>query len=103
LPWYVLEIRVYRGMDGKFVLYEDNGLDRFSIQNKKYSTIVFQWQENTKTLSISQRTGSFPGMITTIRQFNIVLVANNHGVGVNDTAVPDKVVFYTGSAVQVNF
>ncbi|ETO11840.1 Alpha-glucosidase [Reticulomyxa filosa] len=103
LPWYVLEIRIYRGMDGYFVLYEDNGLDRLSIENNKYSTIVFQWLDDSKTLSISQRVGSFPGMITVVRQFNIVLVASNHGVGVNDTTLPDKVVFYTGSAVQVNF
>jgi len=103
VPWYVLEIRIYQGMDGKFTLFEDDGLDRLSIQQKQYSTITFQWQNSAKILSISQRMGSFPGMITSVRQFNIVLVRDGHGVGVNDTPQPDKVVFYVGSAIQVDF
>jgi alpha-D-xyloside xylohydrolase len=53
-----------------------------------------------KTLSISDRKGSFPGMLRS-RKFNIVSVTINKGVGGNLVSQPDKVVTYTGKKLTI--
>ena len=70
-PWDNLELRVYPGADGSFVLYEDEG-DNYNYEKGVYSTITFQWNDKSKILTISQRKGDFPGMLQQ-RQFTIVL------------------------------
>lgn len=70
-PWDNLELRVYPGADGSFVLYEDEG-DNYNYEKGVYSTITFQWNDKSKILTISQRKGDFPGMLQK-RQFTIVL------------------------------
>ncbi len=94
-----LEIRVYEGQDATFMLYEDEG-DTYNYENGAHSTIMFSWSQSAKQLTISAPAGSYPGMPTT-RTFNVVFVGANHGVGVDVTATPDKVVSYNGSAVVV--
>ncbi len=69
--WDHLELRVYPGADGSFTLYEDEG-DGYNYENGVYSTIVFQWNDKTRTFTIGERTGQYPGMLGT-RQFTIVL------------------------------
>ena len=64
-----LEIRVYQGADGEFLLYEDEG-DNLNYQNGKYSLIRFKYNESEKTLKISKREGNFEGMKQE-RVFNI--------------------------------
>jgi alpha-D-xyloside xylohydrolase len=83
-----LEIRVYEGADGNFTLYEDEG-DNYNYEKGKYSTIDFAWNNKTRTLTIKDRKGSFPGMLQK-RTFNIVTVNNNN-----------KTVLYEGKAVAV--
>ena len=94
-----LEIRIYKGQDGSFTLYEDEG-DTYDYETGKYSQITFGWSESTQQLTIGARAGSYTGMPKT-RTFNIVWVGANHGNGVEPTATPDKVVPYDGSAVVV--
>lgn len=93
-----IELRIYAGADGQFILYEDDGLSPTSTT--KSATIEFSWSESLNTLSISKRNGSFPGMLNT-RTFNVVFVSNNHGVGVSPTKTPDHVVHYNGTAVTI--
>ena len=69
--WDNLELRVYPGADGSFILYEDEG-DGYNYEKGVYSTITFMWNDRARTLTIGQRQGSFPGMIQQ-RQFNVVL------------------------------
>jgi alpha-D-xyloside xylohydrolase len=94
-----LEIRVYRGQDGAFTLYEDEG-DSYNYETGKYAQIPITWTESAKTLTIGARTGSFTGMLAT-RTLNVVFVGSNHGNGVGVTAAPDKVVSYVGSQIAV--
>ena len=94
-----LEIRVYKGQDASFTLYEDEG-DTYNYETGKYSTIQFTWSDSAKQLTIGARNGSYTGMPAN-RTFNIVWVAANHGVGLGVTATPDKVVAYNGSATVV--
>ena len=69
--WDDLEIRVYPGADGQFTLYEDEG-DNYNYEKGVYSTITFQWNDRTRTLTIGARQGSYPGMLQK-RQFTLVL------------------------------
>ena len=69
--WNNLELRVYPGADGQFTLYEDEG-DNYHYEKGVYSTIQMKWNDRTRTLTILDRQGSYPGMLQS-RQFTIVL------------------------------
>jgi alpha-D-xyloside xylohydrolase len=69
--WDNLELRIYPGADGSFTLYEDEG-DGYNYEKGIYSTIAMQWNDRTRTLTIGERQGSFPGMLNQ-RLFTIVL------------------------------
>jgi Domain of unknown function (DUF5110) len=64
------------------------------------ATIPFAWSNDSKTLTIGQRKGDFPGMLRE-RTFNIVFVRDCHGSGVDPTDKPDQIVKYGGEAVRV--
>jgi alpha-D-xyloside xylohydrolase len=99
--WDNLEIRIYPGANGKFVLYEDEN-DNYNYEKGVYSTITFDWDDKKKTLTISDRNGSFPGMLAE-RKFNIIIVTNGKGVGHNLVDQPDKAVTYTGKKLAIKF
>ena len=92
---------VYAGANGKFSLYEDDGLT-YGYEKGAFARIPFQWDDATKTLTIGTREGKFPGMLSK-RTFNIVLVSKTKLVGYSSSATPDKTVSYQGSAVKVQF
>ena len=69
--WDNLEMRVYPGANGSFVLYEDEG-DNYNYEKGAYATITFKWNDNKKVLTIGDRQGNYPGMLKT-RTFTIVM------------------------------
>ena len=85
-PWDDLEVRVYPGADGRFVLYEDEG-DTYRYEQGACSTIEFTLRG--RTLSIGARSGAFPGMPQQ-RRFRVVTP---------DGAVRE--VSYDGSAFKI--
>jgi len=95
-----IELRVYRGANGKFTIYEDEG-DNYNYEKGKFATIPITWNEAKHTLEIGKRAGEFPGMLKN-RTFNIVWVSENHGAGVPLTEKPDAVVHYTGKAMKIS-
>ena len=70
-PWDNLELRLYPGADGTFTLYEDEG-DTYRYEQGVYTTIRFDWNDKTRTLTIAERQGSYPGMLSS-RQFTVIL------------------------------
>jgi alpha-D-xyloside xylohydrolase len=94
-----IEIRVYRGANGSFTLYEDEN-DNYNYEKGVHATIPFTWDEFAHMLRIGDRTGSFPGMLES-RTFRVVFVRENHGVGSNLTPTPDKTVTYSGKKLIV--
>ena len=94
-----IELRIYRGADGDFTLYEDEN-DTYNYEKGAYATIPMHWDDAKQTLTIGDRKGQFPGMLAS-RTFQIVFVGENHGVGVEATDRPDKTVQYSGAAVTV--
>jgi hypothetical protein len=97
--WDNLEIRVYPGADGKFVLYEDQN-DGYDYEKGAYTEIPFTWNEQTQTLTIGARTGSFSGMMKK-RTFKICRVSSSNGYGDEHVTRFDKTVQYDGSEVSV--
>jgi alpha-D-xyloside xylohydrolase len=95
-----IEVRVYAGANGTFALYEDEG-DSYRYEKGVHATIPLSWEEATKTLTIGERKGEFAGMLKE-RTFNVVLVRENHGNGLDAVATPNRVVKYNGSAMKVS-
>ncbi|HEY9165738.1 MAG TPA: TIM-barrel domain-containing protein [Candidatus Kryptonia bacterium] len=96
-----IEIRVYPGRNASFQLYEDEN-DNYDYEEGLYATILFQWDNKSKILTIGERKGEFPGMPVE-RKFNIVIVHEDHGVGIDPTPVPDKTVTYDGKELKIKF
>jgi alpha-D-xyloside xylohydrolase len=94
-----IEVRVYRGANGDFTLYEDEN-DTYNYEKGAYSTILFSWDDATHTLTIGDRTGSFPGMLEK-RAFRVVFVTENHGTGGGLTENADRTVRYLGKKISV--
>lgn len=97
--WDNLEIRIYPGANGEFVLYEDEN-DNYNYEKGQYSTIRFVWNDAKQTLTIAQRVGSFEGMLEN-RTFNLVKVSDQKGAGMEPTREFDKVVSYTGQPLTL--
>lgn len=93
-----IELRVYRGKDGSFTLYEDAG-DSYAYEQGEHSTIALSWNDTTQKLTIGARKGTFPGM-TAGHTFNVVWVGDAHGAGVEPTTA-DVVITYDGTEVVV--
>jgi alpha-D-xyloside xylohydrolase len=68
--WDNLELRVYPGADGEFVLYEDEG-DGYNYEKGAYTTISIKWNDRTQTLTIGDRQGQYKDMLQQ-RRFTVV-------------------------------
>ena len=87
--WDDLELRIYPDADADFTLYEDEG-DNYNYEHGQYTTIAMHWDDRTHTLTIGQRQGQYPGMLSA-RRF-IVRVAGSGQV---------KIVEYQGEKKEV--
>lgn len=97
-PWDDLEVRVYPGADGEFILYEDEG-DSYNYEQGAFTEIPFSWDNDHGTLTIGARQGKYPGMLKE-RRFRIHLVGEGSPAG--DTEATATVeVHYTGKEVKV--
>ncbi len=86
-----IEIRVYKGKDGKFSLYEDEGTN-YNYEKGAFSTISFEYNNAEGTLTIGDRKGSFQGMPVN-RIFHIIAIGK--------TTSGPKTVQYNGSRTVV--
>lgn len=96
-----IELRIYRGANGSFTLYEDEN-DNYNYEKGVYSTINFNWNDAESELTIDKRKSEFPGMLKT-RTFNIVLVSRDHGTGLETSKSFDKIIQYSDSKVIIKF
>lgn len=98
-PAGAVELRIYRGADGSFDLYNDAG-DSYAYQKGEHSVIPLHWDDAAGVLTIGAREGSFPSMAEK-REFRVVLVGAGHGVGGGITQNADKTVIYTGAEAHI--
>jgi alpha-D-xyloside xylohydrolase len=94
-----IELRVYGGANGTFILYEDEG-DNYNYEKGAHATIRIDWDDAAKKLTLGDRDGAFPGMLES-RTFRIVFAGENHGAGIELSQRADKVVQYSGKAISV--
>ncbi|MGO9167040.1 MAG: DUF5110 domain-containing protein, partial [Candidatus Sulfotelmatobacter sp.] len=94
-----IELRIYKGADGTFDLYQDAG-DSYDYEKGAHAVIPLRWSESTNTLTIGDRKGDYSEMPASIR-INIVWVSAGHGVSAAPVANPDMTVEYTGKATSV--
>lgn len=94
-----LELRVYPGADGSFVLYEDAG-DSYDYETGAYSTIPIAWNDKTRTLTVGDRSGGFAGMLPE-RTVRVVVVGEGHGTAIESASRADRELRYGGSAVAM--
>jgi alpha-D-xyloside xylohydrolase len=95
-----IELRVYPGANGSFVLYEDEN-DNYDYEKGLFATIPITWNDSSQTLTIGPRSGEFPGMLKD-RTFMVVVVRPGHGIGLDMTLQPDQIVSYRGDPETVH-
>ena len=96
-----LELRIYIGADGEFKLYEDEG-DNYNYENGAFTFVNITWEDEKRTLTLDERKGSFQGMVKK-REFRVILVDENHGLGISDTDKSDIVTEYLGDKLVLQF
>jgi alpha-D-xyloside xylohydrolase len=82
-----VEINVYPGADGHFVLYEDSG-DGYAYEKGEYNSIDLYWSDSDHIFSIGPSKYDFP---LSIRRRNCLIRSG-------DTT---KEIFYTGEAMRI--
>jgi alpha-D-xyloside xylohydrolase len=96
-----IELRIYPGADGDFVLYEDEN-ENYDYEGGIFSTIALRWDDSKGRLTLGKRQGSFPGMLEE-RTFQIVIVKQDQGTGIESTEKPGRVIHYQGEEQVVQF
>lgn len=94
-----MELRIYPGADGAFSLYEDEG-DNYNYTKGMFTQIPFSYSHKTKTLTIGEIQGSFSGMLKE-RTFDIVLVNEKSGTGVQQGSNVKQTVEYKGAEIKI--
>lgn len=93
-----VEIRVYRGANGQFSLYNDEG-DNYNYENGQYTEIPFTWDEKKQTLSIDAIKGNF-ALAPSKLVFHLVWVDPSTGHG-TDRAKKFVTIRYAGKKIIV--
>ena len=70
-----ITLYVYAGKDGKFTLYEDEGVN-YNYEKGKYAQISFSYDNKKRELTIGNRNGDFLGMLKE-RTFNIIFATKD--------------------------
>ena len=96
--WDNLEIRIYPGADGSFTLYEDE-FDNYNYEDGQSSRITFNWNDADNTLTISDREGTYPGMLKN-RKFNVSVVNSDSASG-HQPEPKSRKVSYSGKKTTV--
>ena len=89
-PWDHLELKVYAGANGNFILYEDE-FDNYNYEKGVYTEIPISWNNTSRKLTIGARKGAYEGMLKN-RKFTVTLQDGTQ-----------KSVDYNGKAVSVKF
>lgn len=89
-PWDHLELKVYAGANGNFILYEDE-FDNYNYEKGAYTEIPISWNNASRKLTIGARKGAYEGMLKN-RKFTVTLQDGTQ-----------KNVDYNGKAISVKF
>ncbi len=96
-----ITLLVYMGADGDFTFYEDDGLT-YAYEKGASSRIPIRWNDQERTLTIDERSGSFKGMLKT-RTFNVILISKDKPRAYDSILAPTKTVTYAGHEIKLSF
>ncbi len=88
-----LVLNVYTGADGRFEIYEDDGVSR-AYESGAWSRIPVSYDDASGAVTLGERVGRFDGMATE-RQVSVRWIGGPGG------AVPETSLTYTGAAQTV--
>ncbi len=71
-----INLFVFAGGNAEFTLYEDESVN-YNYEKGAYSTIPFIWDDATRTFTLGERKGEFPGMLQQ-RTFDVILIDGNN-------------------------
>ena len=97
-PAETITLYVYQGSDGKFTLYEDEGIN-YNYEIGKYAKIEFDYNDSTKTLTINKREGQYNGMLNE-RVFKVIVVSESSSKGYNPVAEGQEIK-YSGEKLKM--
>jgi alpha-D-xyloside xylohydrolase len=89
---------VYAGANGKFDLYEDDGVS-YGYERNAFSRIPMQYDDTTGELLIGARTGSYEGMPQT-RTLNVRWITPGEANAANLDSPPDATSEYSGQPIR---
>ena len=98
-PAELINLYVYAGSDGQFLLYEDEGTN-YNYEKGKYATIDIRYDDASRTVSFGARAGNFNGMLKQ-RRFNVVLITKDAAKPLNLENPEGKLVQYNGKALSI--
>jgi alpha-D-xyloside xylohydrolase len=98
-PIAPITLRIYRGGDATFDLYEDEG-ENYDYEKGVHAIIPLRWDDASSTLTIGTRQGSYPGMPSS-RSFHVVLVDEHTGTGPKHDNDTGHDVDYNGTETKV--
>jgi alpha-D-xyloside xylohydrolase len=90
-----MEIRIYPGRDGSFVLYDDQH-DGYAYEDGEFSLVTLNWNDAERKLRLAKREGSFPGMASEMR-WHPVIVSAGKGTGPERIPLEGDALIYKGS------
>jgi alpha-D-xyloside xylohydrolase len=86
-----INLRVYPGQDGSFLLYDDEG-NNYNYEKGAFTTILLRWEDKNSRLILEERQGMYSGMSETLK-FSISVVGETY----------ECEVIYDGTQKIVNF
>lgn len=95
-----IEVRVYKGADASFDLYEDEG-DNYSYEKGNYTVIPFTWEDKKQSLTIGKLQGSYPNSLKK-RVFNVVFVSEAAGAGIEESSLRKEVIYQSKNIIVKN-
>jgi alpha-D-xyloside xylohydrolase len=96
-----ITLHVYAGANGRFTLYEDDGLT-YDYKHGAFARIPVLWDNARRMLTIGERKGMFRRMLKE-RTFNVVLVSRDNPAGLPAAPASARSVKYNGKAQHINF
>jgi alpha-D-xyloside xylohydrolase len=94
-----LTLFVYTGKDADFTIYEDEAVN-YNYEKGAFSRIPLHYDEQSKTLTIGDRQGEFPGMVQE-RNIRIVWVGKDKPVKADPDCQADQTVTYSGKTIAI--
>lgn len=92
LPAAPYEIRIYRGADAEFLLYEDEG-DTYRYEVGAYAIVKLAWNEAREELVIAARRGEFHGMVKS-RHYRLIFIS--------EKGRREMEIIYSGEEIKLN-